>query len=281
MGVTYWRRCEWDLAIENIKNALSQNAGKDERFESLYGAFDRGIVNLHNRIRLGRELEKPMKILQPLFASTALHIILGNFEDLKACLNESMLLAEPLNQGDILRAADIPYALLHCTNVYPTPYELVRINAINTLADEFPDAVIGLSDHTLSNDTCVASVALGASILERHFTDSMQREGPDIMCSMDPSALRELIQSSKNIFLARGDNKTAVESENPTIAFAFASVVAIKDIRVGEELTEQNIWVKRPGGGDFSAEDYEHVLGKTARQNIQSCYQISKSKLND
>jgi len=182
---------------------------------------------------------------------------------------------------DILRAEDIPYALLHCTNVYPTPYELVRINAINTLADEFPDAVIGLSDHTLSNDTCVASVALGASILERHFTDSMQRKGPDIMCSMDPSALRELIQSSKNIFLARGDTKTAVESENPTIAFAFASVVAIKDIRVGEELTEQNIWVKRPGGGDFSAEDYESVLGKTASQNIQSGYQIRKHQLND
>jgi len=106
LGVTYWRRCEWDLAIENIKNALSQNAGKDERFESLYGAFDRGIINLHNRIRLGRELEKPMKILQPLFASTALHIILGNFEELKTCLNESMVLAEQLNQGDILRAAE-------------------------------------------------------------------------------------------------------------------------------------------------------------------------------
>ena len=107
LGVTYWRRCEWDLAIENIKNALSQNAGKDERFESLYGAFDRGIVNLHNRIRLGRELEKPMKILQPLFASTALHIIVGNFEELKTCLNESMVLAEQLNQSDILRAAEV------------------------------------------------------------------------------------------------------------------------------------------------------------------------------
>ncbi len=106
LGVTYWRRCEWDLAIENIKNALSQNVEKDARFESLYGAFDRGIVNLHNRIRLGRELEKPMKILQPLFASTALHIILGNFEDLKTCLNESMVLAEQLNQTDILRAAE-------------------------------------------------------------------------------------------------------------------------------------------------------------------------------
>ena len=106
LGITYWRRCEWDLAIENIKNALSQNARKDERFESLYGAFDRGIVSLHNRIRLGRELEKPMKILQPLFASTVLHIILGNFEELKTCLNESMVLAKQLNQTDILRAAE-------------------------------------------------------------------------------------------------------------------------------------------------------------------------------
>jgi len=106
LGVTYWRRCEWDLAIENIKNALSQNVEKDARFESLYGAFDRGIVNLRNRIRLGRELEKPMKILQPLFASTALHIILGNFEELKTCLNEAMVLAEQLNQTDILRAAE-------------------------------------------------------------------------------------------------------------------------------------------------------------------------------
>ena len=106
LGITYWRKCEWDLAIENIKDALSQNTGKDKRFESLYGAFDRGIVNLHNRIRLGRELEKPLKILRPLFASTALHIILGNFEEFEICLNESMILAEQLNQGDILRAAE-------------------------------------------------------------------------------------------------------------------------------------------------------------------------------
>ena len=106
LGITYWRKCEWDLAIENIKDALSQNTGKDKRFESLYGAFDRGIVNLHNRIRLGRELEKPLKILRPLFASTALHIIVGNFEALETCLNESMLLAEQLNQDDILRAAE-------------------------------------------------------------------------------------------------------------------------------------------------------------------------------
>lgn len=182
---------------------------------------------------------------------------------------------------DILREAGTPFALLHTTNIYPTPYELVRINAVTTIAEAFPDAIVGLSDHTTSNDTCIASVALGASILERHFTDSMEREGPDINCSMDPMALRELVESSRNIFNARGDIKTAVESENPTIAFAFASVVAIKDIDAGEELTEDNIWVKRPGGGDFSAEDYDDVLGRIASEKIQSGFQLRESQLID
>jgi N-acetylneuraminate synthase len=90
---------------------------------------------------------------------------------------------------DILRAHKVPYALLHCTNVYPTPPELVRLGAMIALRETFPDAVIGLSDHTTSNYPCLGAVALGASILERHFTDSMKREGPDIVCSMDPKTL--------------------------------------------------------------------------------------------
>jgi sialic acid synthase SpsE len=91
----------------------------------------------------------------------------------------------------ILREYKIPYALLHCTNVYPTPPDLVRLNAIDELRNAYPDAVVGLSDHTTTNYPCIASVAMGASILERHFTDSMARIGPDIICSMDPVACRE------------------------------------------------------------------------------------------
>ena len=106
---------------------------------------------------------------------------------------------------DILRKAGVPYALLHCTNVYPTPPELVRLGAMQQLQNAFPDAVIGLSDHTTSNYTCLGAVALGASILERHFTDRMDRPGPDIVCSMDPQALSDLIQGSKIIFSARGE----------------------------------------------------------------------------
>jgi N-acetylneuraminate synthase len=181
---------------------------------------------------------------------------------------------------EIMRKAGVPFALLHCTNVYPTPPELVRLGAMARLREAFPDAVIGLSDHTTSNYTCLGAVALGASILERHFTDRMDRPGPDISCSMDPAALRGLIEGSRTIFAARGGEKTAVAAEAPTIAFAFASVVAIKNIAPGEPLTEENIWVKRPGGGDFSALDYESLLGRTARAAIVRGFQIKKSDIS-
>lgn len=163
---------------------------------------------------------------------------------------------------DILRSFKVPFALLHCTNVYPTPYNLVRLGAINRLKEEFPDAVIGLSDHTLTNHVCLGSVALGARILERHFTDSMSRPGPDIICSMDPVALKDLIEGSRNIFEARGDEKNAVDAEAPTIAFAFASVVVTADLEAGEILSEENLWLRRPGGGDFNASDYDRLVGK-------------------
>ena len=87
----------------------------------------------------------------------------------------------------------VQYALLHTTNLYPTPNRLVRLGAMTELQESFNDAVVGLSDHTTSNHACFGAVALGASILERHFTDSMRREGPDIINSMDPSAAEDLI----------------------------------------------------------------------------------------
>ena len=92
---------------------------------------------------------------------------------------------------EIFRKHKIPYALLHTTNIYPTPNHLVRLGAMTELRKTFDDAVVGLSDHTITNHACFGAVALGASILERHFTDSMTREGPDIVNSMDPSAAQE------------------------------------------------------------------------------------------
>ncbi|MEI7612349.1 MAG: N-acetylneuraminate synthase family protein [Betaproteobacteria bacterium] len=177
---------------------------------------------------------------------------------------------------EILRQANVPYALLHCTNVYPTPPELVRLHAMSQLKGAFPDAVIGLSDHTTSNYACLGAVALGASILERHFTDRMDRPGPDIICSMAPRELSALIEGSKTIFAARGGEKMPVAEETPTIAFAFASVVAIRDIEPGQLLSEDNIWLKRPGGGDFVASDFTMLLGKMALVKIRSGVQLKQ-----
>ena len=180
---------------------------------------------------------------------------------------------------NILREHKIPYALLHCTNIYPTPPELVRLNAINKMKKIFPDAVIGLSDHTTSNYTCIGAVALGASILERHFTDSMKRIGPDIVCSMDPNSLKELIDASIVVYKARGESKDALVEEASTIAFAFASVVATTNIKKGELLTENNIWVRRPGNGDYKVNDYYSLIGKIAKKNIEKNKQLKTSDI--
>lgn len=170
----------------------------------------------------------------------------------------------------IVRKHKVPYALLHCTNIYPTPSHLVRLGGMEQLQSSFPDAVIGLSDHTTSNLACFAATALGASILERHFTDRMDRPGPDIINSMDPVGLKELIIGSREIAKMRGGEKGAAVEEQPTIDFAFATVVAIKDIEPGEEFTKDNIWVKRPGTGEILAEKYDKVLGKVATRKVSS-----------
>lgn len=180
---------------------------------------------------------------------------------------------------EILRSAHVPFALLHTTNIYPTPPELVRLGAMAEIKQHFPDAVIGLSDHTVGNFACFGAAALGASILERHFTDSMSRKGPDIACSMDPVALKQLIEGSNTIYLARGGKKGPVSAEQATIAFAFVSVVAIADIDMGETLSENNIWVKRPSGGDFNGNDFEKLLGKIARKPIKQGFQIKASDI--
>ena len=176
---------------------------------------------------------------------------------------------------EIIRQAGVPYALLHCTNIYPTPYEDVRLGGMTELAEAFPDAVVGLSDHTLDNFACLGAVALGGSILERHFTDKMTRPGPDIICSMDPQSFKQLKTGAHALKLARGGKKdTVIGGEKPTKDFAFASVVADKDIKQGEVLSAENLWVKRPGTGDFSADDYEGLFGKIAKVYIAKGKQI-------
>lgn len=178
---------------------------------------------------------------------------------------------------DIMREYQIPFALLHCTSVYPTPPSLIRLGAMAQLKELFPDAIVGLSDHSLDNLACLSATALGASILERHFTDHKGRIGPDIAVSMDENELQHLIFQSRQIALMRGGKKEIRPEEEITAQFAYASVVAINHIQQGELLTEKNLWVRRPGNGDFLAEDYVNLLGKKASKNILKDAQVKKT----
>ena len=168
-----------------------------------------------------------------------------------------------------------PLALLHTTNLYPTPTHLVRYGAMMELHEAFPQCVFGLSDHTLNNNACLGSVALGASILERHFTDHKQRTGPDIVCSMDQAECANLVVGSNEIWQMRGGTKEPAKEEQVTIDFAFATVCTIAPIKEGEVFTKENIWVKRPGTGEILAEEFNGLLGKKAANDILNDEQLT------
>ena len=177
---------------------------------------------------------------------------------------------------NIIQKKKIPLALLHCTNIYPTPPNLVRLNCITELKKSFPNCEIGISDHTENIYTSLGAVALGARIIEKHYVDTKKRKGPDISSSMDFNELKKLIRGSNEIFLARGSSKQPLKEEKKTIAFAFPSVVALENLDVGSKLSKKNIFLKRPGGGDFGINDLEKLYGKIVIKKIKKNTQIKK-----
>ena len=204
-----------------------------------------------------------------------------------ASFGKPVILSTGMNTIESIRKAvaifdqyKIPVALLHTTNLYPTPLHLVRLGAMMEMHDAFSDKIFGLSDHTLNNNACLGAVALGACILERHFTDTMQRTGPDIVCSMDQETTKELITSSNEIWQMRGGIKQPAEEEQVTIDFAFATVCTIAAIKKGETFTKENIWVKRPGTGEILAEHFNDVLGKISSRHIKNDEQLTFDDFN-
>lgn len=175
---------------------------------------------------------------------------------------------------DIFEKYKIPFALLHVTSLYPTPYDKVRLGALSELRNEFPNAVIGLSDHSLGNYTCFASIALGASIIEKHFTSNKNWPGPDISLSIDSNELNELIIGSRAIFASLGGRKDILNEESITSNFAYSSVVSISDIKKDELFTKENIWVKRPGTGEIRASEFEKIINKKAKTDINKNMQL-------
>ncbi|TQM91858.1 N-acetylneuraminate synthase family protein [Roseinatronobacter monicus] len=163
---------------------------------------------------------------------------------------------------DILDQAGVPYALLECTNLYPSPAEIVSLRGVTELRDAFPRAVVGFSDHSIGPEMALASVALGACILERHYTDTRYRKGPDISCSMDPAELRLLIDRSREIWVAANNPKQRSGPEEDVYRFARGSIVADADLAAGHVIAEQDIWARRPGSGEIAAYEFDAVVGK-------------------
>lgn len=182
---------------------------------------------------------------------------------------------------NILEKKGVSYALMHTTNLYPTKPCMIRLGAMQQMMREFKGIPVGLSDHSVNNYACIAAMALGASLVERHFTDIMSRKGPDILCSMDEKALVDLLDAASEVPLMLGGKKGALQEEQVTIDFAFATVVTIQSVKKGERFDKNNLWVKRPGTGAISAEYYADIIGKIASRDIAADTHINWEMIED
>ena len=197
-----------------------------------------------------------------------------------ATYNEKTILSTGMCDMDDVRAAvealfknglsKENLVLLHCNTEYPTPFEDVNLKAMNALREEF-NVDVGYSDHTKGIEVPIAAVALGATVIEKHFTLDRQMEGPDHKASLEPDELKEMVSSIRNIEKAlEGDGtKHITASERKNMSIARKSIVAAKNILKGELLTEDSITVKRPGTG-VSPMLWDSVIGTKAIRDFKA-----------
>lgn len=167
---------------------------------------------------------------------------------------------------EVLKNKDV--TVLHCNTEYPTPMSDVNLLAMLTMGKEL-NRPIGYSDHTQGIEIPIAAVALGAKVIEKHFTLDKTMEGPDHKASLEPEELKQMVDAIRNIEKALGNGvKEPSNSERKNIAIARKSIVALKEIKAGETLTEKNITVKRPGSG-ISPMLWDKVIGQIAKRDFK------------
>jgi N,N'-diacetyllegionaminate synthase len=199
-------------------------------------------------------LKKIAQYHEPVILSTGMCEI----KDIQDALN--LLTANGLTKEQI--------TILHCNTEYPTPMQDVNLRAMLSIRNQF-GVKVGYSDHTQGIEVPVAAVALGAAVIEKHFTLDKTMEGPDHKASLEPGELKAMVTAIRNIEQALGDGQKHVSaSEAKNIEIARKSIVAACAIRKGETYTEQNLTVKRPGNG-ISPMRWEEVIGKTANRDYQ------------
>ena len=198
-------------------------------------------------------LRKIARLHQPVILSTGMSC-LGEIEDALRVLTEEGLEKEQIS-------------LLHCNTEYPTPFEDVNLKAMLTLKECF-DVRVGYSDHTKGIEVPIAAVAIGAEIIEKHFTLDKTLPGPDHVASLEPQELKAMVDSIRNIEKAKGTGiKQVSSSEKKNIAIARKSIIAARDIKAGEIFTEENLTVKRPGNG-INPMRWDEVIGQVAKRDF-------------
>ena len=164
--------------------------------------------------------------------------------------------------------------VLHCTTQYPTPMPDVNLTAMATIAKAFPGVHVGYSDHTQGIEVPIAAVALGATVIEKHFTLDKSLPGPDHAASLEPRELEDMVRAVRNIERALGDGrKRPTAAELPNRAVARKSIVAARRIRAGEILSDENLTAKRPGTG-LTPMRWDDVVGRTASRDYEPDDQI-------
>jgi N,N'-diacetyllegionaminate synthase len=197
-------------------------------------------------------LNKIAKLKKPVILSTGM----STMDDIKSAVNVL------INNG----AGEL--TILHCTTEYPTPYENVNLKAMNTIKDEF-GVKVGYSDHTSGIEIPIAAVALGAIVIEKHFTIDRNMVGPDHKASLEPSEFKAMVDSIRCLELALGNGiKQPAESERKNMAVARKSIIAKRDIKSGEIFCEENLTVKRPGNG-ISPMKWFEVIGMVAPRDFE------------
>lgn len=197
-------------------------------------------------------LMKIAKLNKPLILSTGM----STMDD----IDQAVKVLREYSQSDI--------TVLHCTTEYPTPYEEVNLNAMKTIQQEF-DVEVGYSDHTKGIEVPIAAVALGAKVIEKHFTLDRNMEGPDHKASLDPSELKAMVTAIRHIEESMGSSEKApTESELKNIAVVRKSIVASRKIKQGEVFSDDNLMVKRPGEG-ISPMRWFDVIGKVAGRDFE------------
>ena len=180
---------------------------------------------------------------------------------------------------DIVRKKKIPHIFLHCVNLYPTNFKLVRLSRISIFKKLFKKSLIGYSDHTEGTEIAKAAIVLGSKIVEKHFTYDKNIKGPDISCSMDAKELQDLINFSNKITLAFEKKDDFIKEENITRNFAFHSVVSKENIIKGEILSHKNLTIKRPGTGFYPANKLNYLIGKRVKKSIKKNRLIQKENV--